>query len=134
MKYEADFIPGSRTAPTFGATATKRLDRGAKGDYSIIMELSNMSRYFKALSSEQRLKVFLMILNAERKEDDCCQGVLRAFSRACDILSVSRSTVSHHIKELEDSGLLSCQRQGQSVCCQVNEAALAELREFLAAI
>ncbi len=96
------------------------------------MKLSNLARYFKALSSEQRLKVYLMILEAEREEDGCCNGVLKAFSRACDILKVSRSTVSHHIKELESSGLLSCERQGQSVCCQVNEKALAELRDFLA--
>lgn len=95
------------------------------------MELSNIVGYFKALSSEQRLKVFMMILEAEREEDGCCQGVLRAFSRACGMLKISRSTVSHHIKELEASGLLNCERQGQSMCCQVNEKALSELREFL---
>jgi ArsR family transcriptional regulator, arsenate/arsenite/antimonite-responsive transcriptional repressor len=98
------------------------------------MELSNISRYFKALSSEQRLRVYLMVLKAEREEEGCCQGLLRAFSRACEMLKLSRSTVSHHIKELEESGLLTCERQGQSVCCQVNEAALAELREFMAGI
>jgi ArsR family transcriptional regulator, arsenate/arsenite/antimonite-responsive transcriptional repressor len=96
------------------------------------MELSNIARYFKALSNEQRLKVYLMVLEAERSEDECCQGVLKAFSRACEMLNISRSTVSHHIKELEDSGLLDCERQGQSVCCQINEAALVELRTFLA--
>ena len=96
------------------------------------MKLSNLSRYFKALSSEQRLKVFMMILEAEREEDECCNGVLKAFSRACDLLAVSRSTVSHHIKELEASGLLSCERQGQSMCCQVNQGALNEIRAFLA--
>jgi len=95
------------------------------------MELSNIVGYFKALASEQRLKVFMMILEAEREEDGCCQGVLRAFSRACGMLKISRSTVSHHIKELESSGLLTCERQGQSMCCQVNEKALTELREFL---
>jgi ArsR family transcriptional regulator len=98
----------------------------------MIMKLSNLSTYFKALSSEPRLKVFLMILEAERKEEDCCDGVLRAFSRACELLDVSRSTVSHHLKELEASGLVSCERQGQSMCCQVSEAALGELREFFA--
>jgi ArsR family transcriptional regulator, arsenate/arsenite/antimonite-responsive transcriptional repressor len=96
------------------------------------MELSNISRYFKALSNEQRLKVYLMILKDEREAGDCCQGVLGAFSRACGMLNLSRSTVSHHIKELTDSGLLSCARQGQFVCCQVDESALAELRGFLA--
>ena len=96
------------------------------------MKHSNIARYFKALSSEQRIRVYLMILKAEREEDGCCQGVLRAFSRACEMLSLSRSTVSHHIKELEESGLLSCERQGQSVCCQVDETALKELREFMA--
>jgi DNA-binding transcriptional ArsR family regulator len=108
-----------------------KLDFDPKQDYSMFMELSNIAGYFKALSSEQRLKVFLMILKAEKEEDECCQGVLRAFSRACELLSLSRSTVSHHIKELEASGLLTCERQGQSMCCQVNEAALAELREFV---
>ena len=96
------------------------------------MKLSNLARYFKALSSEQRLKVYMMILEAEREEEGCCDGVLKAFSRACDLLAVSRSTVSHHIKELEASGLLDCERRGQSMCCQVNEGALAELRAFLA--
>jgi ArsR family transcriptional regulator, arsenate/arsenite/antimonite-responsive transcriptional repressor len=95
------------------------------------MELSNISRYFKALSNEQRLRVYLMVLRAEREEEGCCQGVLRAFSRACEMLRLSRSTVSHHIKELEESGLLSCERQGQSVCCQIDEGALKELRKFM---
>jgi DNA-binding transcriptional ArsR family regulator len=95
------------------------------------MKLSNLAGYFKALACEQRLKVFLMILDAEREEDGCCQGVLRAFSRACDMLKISRSTVSHHIKELESSGLLTCERQGQSMCCQVNGKALSELKDFL---
>jgi ArsR family transcriptional regulator len=97
----------------------------------MIMKLSNLSRYFKALSSEPRLRVFMMILEAEREEDECCNGVLKAFSRACDLLDISRSTVSHHIKELEASGLLTCERQGQSMCCQVNEGALDEIRAFL---
>jgi DNA-binding transcriptional ArsR family regulator len=97
----------------------------------MFMKLSNIAGYCKALSSEQRLKVFTMILEAEREEDGCCQGVLRAFSRACGMLKVSRSTVSHHIKELESSGLLTCERQGQAMCCQVNREALSELREFL---
>jgi ArsR family transcriptional regulator len=98
----------------------------------MIMELSNIARYFKALSSEQRLRVYLMIIDAEQKESDCCNGVLKAFSRACELLKVSRSTVSHHIKELEASGLLSCERQGQSMCCQVNRTALDEIQAFLA--
>jgi ArsR family transcriptional regulator, arsenate/arsenite/antimonite-responsive transcriptional repressor len=99
----------------------------------MVVELSNIARYCKALSSEPRLKVFMMILEAEREEDDCCQGVLKAFSRACTLLEVSRSTVSHHIKELEESGLISCERQGQSACCKINAGAMKELKAFFAA-
>jgi ArsR family transcriptional regulator len=129
LKYEADF---KDTEQRCGHRPSNRLDFKKYRNYSMFMKLSNIARYFKALSSEQRLKVFLMILNAEKEEDECCQGVLRAFSRACELLKLSRSTVSHHLKELEASGLLSCERQGQSVCCQVNEKALVELREFIA--
>lgn len=98
----------------------------------MVVKLSNLPGYFKALSNEQRLKVYLMLLEAERDEDECCQGVLKAFSRACEMLTISRSTVSHHLKELESAGLIACERQGQSYCCTINRAALLELKGFLA--
>jgi ArsR family transcriptional regulator len=63
--------------------------------------------------------------------DSCCDGVERAFTRASKVLNISRSTISHHLKELENAGLIVCQRKGKSVTCKVNEAALQEALQFL---
>ena len=93
---------------------------------------SNLERYFKALSCEQRLRVFQIIRDGQADNEGACAGLMKAFSCACDELEVSRSTVSHHLKELEHAGLIECTKHGQSVCCRVNEKALAAIRGFLA--
>ena len=113
----------------------------------MIMELSNYATMFKALSNEQRLKIFLIIYNRccvpestvidpEKLITDppCCSTMgsfQKAFSTVCDCLNLSRSTISHHFKELQNAGLISCEREGQSFRCSVNEEAISALRKFL---
>lgn len=115
--------------------------------YFKTMELSNYSRIFKALSNEQRLKIFMMIykncstekgdsIKAEFrfKEEPCCSmkgGVERAFTLICDCMNLSRSTVSHHFKELQNAGLITCEREGQTYRCHVNEDAVQAVKNFL---
>jgi ArsR family transcriptional regulator len=45
-------------------------------------------------------------------------------------LSVSPSTVSHHLKELRDAGLIRAQRRGQKIECWVDPDVLNELAQF----
>lgn len=85
---------------------------------------------FKALACEHRLEV-IRLLREWGGIDSCCDGVERAFSRASEELEVSRSTLSHHFKELENAGLIVCERRGKSVVCKINESALEEVQEFL---
>ncbi len=98
--------------------------------YSIIMEQSNLPKIFKALSNEQRLKIFLMLYKLG-KTDTCCVPVEKGFTKACCQIHVSRSTISHHFKELENAGLIICERMGQSISCKVNEEALELIKDFL---
>jgi len=112
------------------------------------MELSNYSKIFKALSNEQRLKIFLMIhkqccksggtqVGPETKAaggSSCCPVVKvieGAFTKVCDCIKLSRSTISHHFKELQNAGLITCEREGRTYRCKVNEQAVNAIKDFL---
>lgn len=93
------------------------------------MKLTKQTAIFKALASEQRLRLFLMIM------ENCCgkvDGYEKAFTDACECLPIGRSTVSHHLKELQKAGLITCEREGQSMRCRVNKRALELIRKVLA--
>jgi len=123
------------------------LDNQENVCYSTIMELSNYSRIFKALSNEQRLKIFMMIYRdccgikgpkgiAEIKlsDESCCgvkRGIEKAFTKVCDCMDLSRSTISHHFKELQNAGLITCEREGQTFRCHINEKTIKSIRDFL---
>ncbi len=105
------------------------------------MELSNYSRIFKALSNEQRLKIFMMIYEQSsqgskeaavfpEKESACCP-IEKAFTKVCACMDLSRSTISHHFKELQNAGLITCERDGQMYRCRVNEDTIGVLKDFL---
>jgi len=100
------------------------------------MKQLNITKIFKALSNDQRLKLFEMIYDCQvekhsNKKGSCTQGLDKAFTKACDHLSVGRSTVSHHMKELENAGLISMTRKGQSFTCKINMDAVNAIKQFL---
>ena len=94
------------------------------------MELLEAEKIFKALSCTQRL-MLLQLLREWNGLDECCDGVRRAFTRASEELKISRSTLSHHFKELENAGIIICRRNGQAMECKVNEDALMQAHAFL---
>jgi ArsR family transcriptional regulator len=100
------------------------------------MEQWNIVKIFKALSNEQRLKLFKMIYNCQKErlqdsDHSCVQGVDRAFTMACNNLNLSRSTISHHMKVLEHAGLISTTRKGQYFTCEINADAVETIYQFL---
>lgn len=99
------------------------------------MKQSNLAKVFKALSSEQRLKIFEVIYNEEKRaleENSCrCNQVKKAFTLICERFKISKSTISHHIKELQNAGLIECSKEGQCCICKVNDQLLEEIRNFL---
>jgi ArsR family transcriptional regulator len=113
------------------------------------MEQSNYAKIFKALSNEQRLKIFMMIYKqccpSETvkgasefrilEDDTCChvgKGIERVFTQMCGCIKLSRSTISHHLKELRNAGLITCEREGQTFRCMVNQDAIDAIKGFLA--
>ena len=107
------------------------------------MKQYDMAKIFKALSSEQRLALFRNLYNWEKNSDrsanrldsceaskECC-GTEKAFTRACGCMDLSRSTISHHLKELQNAGLVTCTRSGQVISCKVNEEVVELIKHFL---
>ena len=123
------------------------LDNKAEIDYSTIVKLSNYTKIFKALSNEQRLKIFIMLYKnccSEEatkassefriKGETCCSGeggMEKAFTKVCDCMDLSRSTISHHFKELQNAGLITCEREGQLYRCKVNKDVVDSMKKFL---
>jgi len=99
-------------------------------------EIQKFSEIFKALSNQNRLRIFLRLIS-------CCQpGTLTTIkenmepeSCACvgelgQDLGIVPSTISHHIKELRQAGLIRMERNGQKIECSMDPDALAAIQGF----
>jgi ArsR family transcriptional regulator len=95
--------------------------------------MRRMSAAFKALSNETRLGVFEKISLAP------CQAMLNKNNRpsVCSIadnFNISLSTISHHMKELRNAGLIDCERKGQFIFCEPNAETIKMMVEYLNSI
>jgi ArsR family transcriptional regulator len=99
-----------------------------------IRDIDRVAAIFKALSHPQRLRIFLKLaaycIPGGRCETSiegmgCCVGDLSKD------LGLAPSTVSHHIKELRNSGLMKVKRHGQKVECRIGDNSLQLLAAFL---
>jgi ArsR family transcriptional regulator len=94
-------------------------------------DIERLARRFRALSNPNRLQLFLNLLEdskldlAKGRIHDCFLGKLLAG------LDLGAPTVSHHVKELADAGLIHTEREGKQLSCAVDPDALAELRDAL---
>ena len=69
---------------------------------------------FKALSNETRLAVFEQI-RLGRGEASVDDELRPSVCNVASNFSISLSTISHHIKELRNAGLIRCERRGQTI-------------------
>lgn len=81
---------------------------------------------FAALSNPHRLLIYRRLLRQPAAEFYSCmlQGLV-------DQLEIGAPTVSHHIKILEQAGLIQVQRVGRALRCQLDLAMHAQLQHCL---
>lgn len=98
----------------------------------------NLVKIFKALSSEQRLNIYKLLYEWQMSSNDAAndslhidEGMTKCFTKTCCCVGLSRSTISHHFKELENAGLITCTRNGQSFVCKINMEAVQAVRDFM---
>lgn len=96
------------------------------------LTIEELASCFRALGNPHRLRIL-------KEHLDCCPPGTRCATREdtpnCvgDImgeLDLAPSTVSHHLKELRQAGLVRINRRGRTVECWVDPEVLAALADF----
>jgi DNA-binding transcriptional ArsR family regulator len=98
------------------------------------MSPGELSKVFKALSDPNRVAILQMLR-------ETCGGSCRLPAEAdgntvteiACCFDLSLSTISHHLKELRNAGLVDCVKRGQWVHCSPNADTLRRVAEFMSA-
>jgi len=98
-----------------------------KSDYTqtIPAEWQAMSKIFVALGDEHRQRILLLFEPGERLN----------VGQIAEVATLARSTVSHHLKILHDSGALASEKVGKEVWFWIDrpvlETTLANVLDYL---
>jgi len=82
----------------------------------------------KALSNPNRLKLFEEIRGAGETSYEGGHGCF--LNHVIEHLKIGAPTVSHHLKELVNAGLVLTEKQGKFVLCRVHQQNLEQLARF----
>lgn len=78
------------------------------------MDYEQTAKIFKAFCDSNRVQIFHILQDGEK----CACHLL-------DLLHIGQSTLSHHMKLLCDSGLVSAHKEGKWVHYKINQKSLA---------
>lgn len=81
------------------------------------MDVTQFQRIAKALADPRRFEILEVIASAG--DELCCGAVVECFP-------VAQATVSHHLKELTDAGLIETRAEGQFKLLRARPEVLAE--------
>jgi ArsR family transcriptional regulator len=89
-------------------------------------------KIFKVLGDANRLRILSALREGDLKctSEECREGV--CMQDLAKSLHMTPPTLSHHIKELVNVGLVIPSKQGRWVYCRLNHALLAEVSNALA--
>ncbi len=94
-------------------------------------EEQRFASYFKALSNPHRLALFRQLTSCCTPGTMCSvEDATRCVGDLGADLDIAKSTLSHHLKELNQAGLIEMQRKGKQVMCWVRPTVLKELSTY----
>jgi ArsR family transcriptional regulator, arsenate/arsenite/antimonite-responsive transcriptional repressor len=83
-------------------------------------DLTKLTRQFRALTDENRLKIIDLLRSGER-----------CVCELTDSLDLGQSLLSFHLKTLKDAGLVTDRRDGRWAYYTLNADAFEQLQEFV---
>jgi len=96
-------------------------------------DLERLAGAFKALGNPHRLRLLVSLVGC-CAPGTVCRGtedeVRRCVGDIAGDLELASSTISHHLKELRQAGLVRMERRGRNVECWVSPEAMRELAEL----
>ena len=97
-------------------------------------DTQQLAKAFKALSHPNRLQIYFEIMSrqahqVEANEKECLLGGCN-LTEFIHSLNVGAPTISHHIKELVNAGLITVERNGKYMTCFPNESMREQLKAF----
>ncbi len=96
------------------------------------MDTVQAAKVLKALSHPNRLELYLQIVKT--RESNFKTGCCDCFCFVSDImkaLKVGAPTVSHHLKELTNAGLITTERRGKYLVASINEETIDAVNQLL---
>ena len=98
------------------------------------MDIKRLARIMKALSHPNRLEIFMTLLHEHEAqfENDAKCGCDCLISEIAQKLSIGAPTISHHLKELTDTGLITTDRQGKFLVARINEETVQAMKAAFA--
>jgi ArsR family transcriptional regulator len=94
--------------------------------------IGQLAEMFKALSNPHRLKILQRLA-------DCCPPGTRwddneqmgtCVGELGNGLGIAPSTLSHHIKELRQAGIIRSERRGQNIECMIDPEIIQALAQY----
>jgi DNA-binding transcriptional ArsR family regulator len=93
---------------------------------------ANLAAIFRALGDPSRLAIYNLVRSCCAEDAGHSSDELRnSVTEIAGQFSLSLSTVSHHLKELRNAGLIRCERRGQHIFCSADPEILAEIEAFI---
>ena len=94
------------------------------------MDTETLAKIMKALSNPNRLELYLEIV--KKNEAGYKTGGECFITDIIDCLNVGAPTISHHLKELANAGLITTEKRGKYLIAKINKETIDSVNSLLA--
>ena len=88
-----------------------------------------LAKIMKALAHENRLELFKEIARKQQTDFESCEAECFISDLKC-LFNIGAPTISHHLKELSNAGLITTEKRGKHLVANINRETVVLLRTF----